>query len=103
MNNHASALYYISMTDIAGSEVKFDRQGDGLARYDILNYQKNANASGYYYRVNIFAQKPMLCMAIPFDKQSIKNNGNIQYNDCVYSINSIRWLENGSIHQMVSN
>lgn len=38
--------------DIAGSEVKFDRQGDGLARYDILNYQKNSNASGYYYRVS---------------------------------------------------
>lgn len=40
-------------TDLAGSEVKFDKQGDGLARYDILNYQKLHNASGYHYKVNI--------------------------------------------------
>lgn len=45
------------ITDLAGSEVKFDRQGDGLARYDILNYQKNVNSSGYHYKVgynNVF-------------------------------------------------
>lgn len=36
---------------MAGSEVKFDRQGDGLARYDILNYQRLYNSSGYQYKV----------------------------------------------------
>ncbi|XP_044742127.1 metabotropic glutamate receptor [Chrysoperla carnea] len=45
-------LLNVSFIDLAGSEVKFDRQGDGLARYDILNYQKLANnASGYHYRM----------------------------------------------------
>lgn len=42
---------------MAGSEVKFDKQGDGLARYDILNYQKLQNASGYHYRVSISHEK----------------------------------------------
>jgi len=39
--------------DLAGSEVKFDRQGDGLARYDILNYQRLENSSGYQYKVRL--------------------------------------------------
>lgn len=39
------------LKDLAGSEVKFDRQGDGLARYDILNYQRLENSSGYQYKV----------------------------------------------------
>jgi hypothetical protein len=39
---------------LAGSEVKFDKQGDGLARYDILNYQKLQNSTGYHYRVRVF-------------------------------------------------
>ena len=43
------------LTDLAGSEVKFDRQGDGLARYDILNYQKNVNSSGYHYKVCVIS------------------------------------------------
>lgn len=41
------------IADPAGSEVKFDKQGDGLARYDILNYQKLQNASGHHYRVSV--------------------------------------------------
>lgn len=52
--------------DIAGSEVKFDRQGDGLARYDILNYQKNSNASGYYYRVSEIKIYTMYCVGVFF-------------------------------------
>nr|CAA67993.1 metabotropic glutamate receptor [Drosophila melanogaster] len=44
-------LLNVSFIDLAGSEVKFDRQGDGLARYDILNYQRQENSSGYQYKV----------------------------------------------------
>ncbi|CAH0562056.1 unnamed protein product [Brassicogethes aeneus] len=44
-------LLNVSFADLAGSPVKFDHSGDGLARYDILNYQKLFNASGYHYRV----------------------------------------------------
>ncbi|KAH8272471.1 hypothetical protein KR044_007720, partial [Drosophila immigrans] len=44
-------LLNVSFVDLAGSEVKFDRQGDGLARYDILNYQRLDNSSGYQYKV----------------------------------------------------
>ncbi|XP_056645279.1 metabotropic glutamate receptor isoform X2 [Diorhabda sublineata] len=43
-------LLNVSFTDLAGSPVKFDTCGDGLARYDILNYQRLLNASGYHYR-----------------------------------------------------
>jgi hypothetical protein len=43
-----------SVPDLADSEVKFDNQGDGLARYDILNYQKLPNTSGYHYKVGLF-------------------------------------------------
>lgn len=39
------------IADIAGSSVKFDERGDGLARYDILNYQRLINDTGYHYRV----------------------------------------------------
>lgn len=44
-------LSFFVLQDLAGSEVKFDRQGDGLARYDILNYQRLYNSSGYQYKV----------------------------------------------------
>ncbi|XP_055922412.1 metabotropic glutamate receptor isoform X1 [Eupeodes corollae] len=44
-------LLNVSFIDLAGSEVKFDSQGDGLARYDILNYQRLDNSTGYYYKV----------------------------------------------------
>ncbi|KAH8391456.1 hypothetical protein KR215_004293, partial [Drosophila sulfurigaster] len=44
-------LLNVSFVDLAGSEVKFDRQGDGLARYDILNYQRLDNSTGYQYKV----------------------------------------------------
>lgn len=36
--------------------MKFDSQGDGLARYDILNYQKLENSSGYHYKVFVLLQ-----------------------------------------------
>ncbi len=46
-----SLLLYINV-DPAGSEVKFDAQGDGLARYTIMNYRRLPNsASGYDYKV----------------------------------------------------
>lgn len=45
-------LFTESVTDIAGSSVKFDKRGDGLARYDILNYQKLQNGTGYHYKVS---------------------------------------------------
>lgn len=38
---------------MVGSEVKFDSQGDGLARYDILNLQRNANGHGLHYQVRV--------------------------------------------------
>ncbi|XP_044573571.1 metabotropic glutamate receptor isoform X3 [Drosophila ananassae] len=44
-------LLNVSFIDLAGSVVKFDRQGDGLARYDILNYQRLKNSTGYQYKV----------------------------------------------------
>ncbi|XP_017469484.1 PREDICTED: metabotropic glutamate receptor-like [Rhagoletis zephyria] len=44
-------LLNVSFIDLAGSVVKFDRQGDGLARYDILNYQRLENSSSYHYKV----------------------------------------------------
>uniref|UniRef100_A0A1B0BVC9 G-protein coupled receptors family 3 profile domain-containing protein n=1 Tax=Glossina palpalis gambiensis TaxID=67801 RepID=A0A1B0BVC9_9MUSC len=45
-------LLNTSFIDLAGSQVKFDRRGDGLARYDVLNYQRLApNSSSYYYKI----------------------------------------------------
>ncbi|XP_023158905.1 metabotropic glutamate receptor-like [Ceratitis capitata] len=44
-------LLNVSFIDLTGSVVKFDRQGDGLARYDILNYQRLENSTGYQYKV----------------------------------------------------
>ncbi|XP_046825343.1 metabotropic glutamate receptor isoform X2 [Vespa crabro] len=38
-------LLNVSFKDAAGSEVKFDEHGDGLARYEILNFRKS-NLSG---------------------------------------------------------
>lgn len=46
-----SRFVFKFVLDIAGSSVKFDRRGDGLARYDILNYQKLQNGTGYHYKV----------------------------------------------------
>lgn len=45
-------------TDAAGSEVKFDEHGDGLARYEILNFRKGTNnngVNGYHYRVRLIS------------------------------------------------
>ncbi|XP_057330958.1 metabotropic glutamate receptor isoform X1 [Microplitis mediator] len=46
-------LLNVSFTDSAGSEVKFDEHGDGLARYEILNFRKNDPniSNGYNYQV----------------------------------------------------
>ncbi|CAL7940400.1 unnamed protein product [Xylocopa violacea] len=46
-------LLNVSFTDAAGSEVKFDEHGDGLARYEILNFRKSDQngSNGYHYRV----------------------------------------------------
>ncbi|GAB1869692.1 Metabotropic glutamate receptor [Camponotus japonicus] len=47
-------LLNVSFIDDAGSEVKFDEHGDGLARYEILNFRKGTNnngTNGYHYRV----------------------------------------------------
>ncbi|XP_076261780.1 metabotropic Glutamate Receptor [Rhynchophorus ferrugineus] len=41
----------LNFHDLVGSPVKFDESGDGLARYDILNYQRLPNSSGYHYKV----------------------------------------------------
>ncbi|XP_043674071.1 metabotropic glutamate receptor [Vespula pensylvanica] len=46
-------LLNVSFKDSAGSEVKFDEHGDGLARYEILNFRKSnlSGTDGYHYRV----------------------------------------------------
>ncbi|XP_023289799.1 metabotropic glutamate receptor [Orussus abietinus] len=45
-------LLNVSFVDFAGSEVKFDEHGDGLPRYEILNFRKtNSGTNGYHYRV----------------------------------------------------
>ncbi|XP_076648776.1 metabotropic Glutamate Receptor [Halictus rubicundus] len=46
-------LLNVSFTDGAGSEVKFDEHGDGLPRYEILNFRKSEHngSNGYHYRV----------------------------------------------------
>ncbi|KAK0179971.1 hypothetical protein PV327_005663 [Microctonus hyperodae] len=46
-------LLNVSFTDSAGSEVMFDEHGDGLARYEILNFRKadQNGTNGYYYHV----------------------------------------------------
>lgn len=36
---------------MGGSQVKFDRQGDGLGRYTIYNYVRDENTSSHYYKV----------------------------------------------------
>ncbi|XP_043522698.1 metabotropic glutamate receptor isoform X2 [Frieseomelitta varia] len=59
MANYDRGMFYrnyllnVSFTDTAGSEVKFDEHGDGLARYEILNFRKSDNngTNGYHYRV----------------------------------------------------
>uniref|UniRef100_A0A0P5YKL2 Metabotropic glutamate receptor n=2 Tax=Daphnia magna TaxID=35525 RepID=A0A0P5YKL2_9CRUS len=45
-------LLNVSFLDPAGSEVKFDAQGDGLARYTIMNYRRLPNGAnnGYDYK-----------------------------------------------------
>ena len=46
-------LLLFCFLDPAGSEVKFDARGDGLARYTIMNYRRLPNSanSGYDYKV----------------------------------------------------
>lgn len=42
------------VSDAAGSEVKFDEHGDGLARYEILNFRKSEHngTNGYQYQAS---------------------------------------------------
>lgn len=50
----ADAHDHHAFADLAGSEVKFDKHGDGLARYEILNFRKETNnngTNGYQYQV----------------------------------------------------
>ncbi|KYN05154.1 Metabotropic glutamate receptor, partial [Cyphomyrmex costatus] len=52
--NVSFVVIQLYFADAAGSEVKFDEHGDGLARYEILNFRKGTNnngANGYHYRV----------------------------------------------------
>ncbi|KAL1493265.1 hypothetical protein ABEB36_011350 [Hypothenemus hampei] len=57
MTQYSGADFYqnyildLNFTDLVGSPVKFDKSGDGLARYDILNYQRLPNSSGHHYKV----------------------------------------------------
>ncbi|KAF7997885.1 hypothetical protein HCN44_009283 [Aphidius gifuensis] len=59
MIDYDKGLFYkkylldVSFTDLAGSEVQFDKHGDGLARYEILNFRKTnqSGTNGYYYNV----------------------------------------------------
>ncbi|XP_022245723.1 metabotropic glutamate receptor-like [Limulus polyphemus] len=43
-------LLNVSFIDLAGSEVKFNHQGDGLGRYIIYNYQRIGNSSLFEYK-----------------------------------------------------
>lgn len=43
-------LLNVTFEDMAGSVVRFDPKGDGLAPYRIYNYQRQANSSRYEYR-----------------------------------------------------
>lgn len=49
---HLYKKYLLNVTfeDMAGSLVRFDPKGDGLAPYRIYNYQRQANSSRYEYR-----------------------------------------------------
>ncbi|XP_054164108.1 metabotropic glutamate receptor-like isoform X2 [Oppia nitens] len=42
-------LLNVSFIDLAGSEMKFDRNGDGLGRYNIFNYQQIPDTNQYQY------------------------------------------------------
>lgn len=54
MINSLIIILYTCVSDLAGSEVKFDEHGDGLARYEILNFRKDnqSGTNGYYYNVS---------------------------------------------------
>ncbi|XP_076043149.1 metabotropic glutamate receptor-like [Oratosquilla oratoria] len=57
MNNFDGGAFYrnyllnVSFTDIVGSHVKFDEQGDGPARYTIYNYRRVPGYDAYNYTV----------------------------------------------------
>lgn len=58
----------VNFADAAGSEVKFDEHGDGLARYEILNFRKGTNnngANGYHYRVRLIPSAPLISRGAP--------------------------------------
>ncbi|XP_077983546.1 metabotropic glutamate receptor 3-like [Glandiceps talaboti] len=39
----------VNFIDMVNSDVRFDKQGDGLGRYDIMNYQKDPETGTYSY------------------------------------------------------
>ena len=43
--------HFYTSTDIANSTVKFDNKGDGLARYTIYNYQRDARTGKTDYKI----------------------------------------------------
>lgn len=53
-SGNTNTTHEYDVSDTAGSEVKFDEHGDGLARYEILNFRKSATngTNGYHYRAS---------------------------------------------------
>ncbi len=46
---------------MANSTVRFDENGDGIARYTIYNYKQNETTGNYDYEVNYKNQPTYLC------------------------------------------
>ena len=44
-------IYFFNFSDMADSSVKFDKNGDGIARYTIYNYQKRLSDGATDYKV----------------------------------------------------
>lgn len=44
-----SNIWFTPILDLAGSEMKFDTNGDGMGRYNIFNYQQNPIDRSYSY------------------------------------------------------
>ncbi|KAI2796560.1 Metabotropic glutamate receptor 3, partial [Blomia tropicalis] len=49
-NFYKNYLLNVSFIDLAGSEMKFDKHGDGLGRYNIFNFQRSPGTQQYYYK-----------------------------------------------------
>ncbi|XP_017486927.1 PREDICTED: metabotropic glutamate receptor-like, partial [Rhagoletis zephyria] len=50
-NFYKQYLLNVSFIDLAGSEMKFDKNGDGLGRYNIYNFQRNVEGNFVYQKV----------------------------------------------------